>query len=393
MPRYSLLALALLAGCSAAGGDASNPVAVRDSAGIAVVTNDLTRLTAECAVDSVPTTLIGVAEGAPEYMLHRVFGATQLSDGRIVVVNQGSNELRYYDRDGKFLMQAGREGRGPGEFSNAFYIWPTRGDTVYVGDYRPWQFLVFDANGSWVRTVRPMPEYINPPDMLGVLQDGTMVLSQKPYPDRRDPSFRLQTISIVVHAPDGMQAARLDSLPNGRWGQTDPSTRIWLYPWFESFAQVAALGTEIALGHGSRPELLIRDARRDMEVARIIRWTTGNRDITAADRDALRKLDEEEYGPGSITADNRPSADQLPAFNGVLIGRDGRVWIREYLHPAHANGQHWIGFDSTGSYACRFAIPGSQELLEVGTDYLLTDDPDADGVERIARFALGKPGS
>jgi hypothetical protein len=63
------MALALLAGCSAAGGDASNPVTVRDSAGIAIVTNDLARLTAECAVDSVPTTLIDVAEGAPEYML------------------------------------------------------------------------------------------------------------------------------------------------------------------------------------------------------------------------------------------------------------------------------------------------------------------------------------
>jgi hypothetical protein len=391
MRQYPLLALALLAGCSAAGGEASNPVTVRDSAGIAIVTNDLARLTAGCAVDSAPTTLIGVAEGAPEYMFHRVFGATQLSDGRIVVVNQGSNEIRYYDRMGKFLMRAGREGQGPGEFSNAFYIWPTRGDTVYVGDYRPWQFLVFDANGAWVRTVRPDPEYINPPDVLGVLQDGTIVLSRKPYPDLGDPTFRLQTISVVVHASNGTQAATLDSLPNGRWGQTNPGSRMWLYPWFESFAHVAAVGTQIALGNGAHPELLVRDAQRNMDIARIVRWTTGDRTITAADRDAERKADEAMYGP--ITGLPQPSADQLPAFNGVLIGRDGRLWIREYQHPALAHDQRWIGFDSTGSYACRFSIPSSQELLEVGADYLLTKDPDADGVERIARFRLGKPGT
>jgi hypothetical protein len=402
MRRISAVALSLLAGCSAAGGDASSPVTVRDSAGIVVVTNDLARLTAACAVDSVPTTLIGVAEGAPEYMLHRVFGAAQLNDGRIVVVNQGSNELRYYDRDGKFLMRAGREGQGPGEFSNAFYIWPTRGDTVYVGDYRPWQFLVFDQNGAWVRTARPKPDYINPPEVLGVLQDGTMVLSQEP-PDSRDPRFHMKEITIVLHSADGALIKTLDTLPNGRWGQTGSQNSVWLYPWFESFAEVTASGSRIAFGHGATPELRIRDLRDGMAVSRIIRWTTTDRRITDADVKAAKERMQAEYSDldGEMRArlleplisDARPVADQLPAFANAMFGRDGRLWVREYHRPEAPDVEEWIGFDSTGSYACRFSIPASQELLEIGADYLLTKDPDADGVERIARFALAKAGS
>jgi hypothetical protein len=365
---------------------------VRDSARIAIVTNDLARLPETCAVDTAPSVLIGVAEGPDEYMLNRVFGATQLSDGRIVVVNQGSEELRYYDRNGRFLMRAGRHGRGPGEFSRAFYIWPTRGDTVYVGDYRPWQFLVFDGNGTWVKTVRPIPDYINPPDVLSVLADGRLVLSQKPYPDRHDPTFRVQPVTIVVHAADGTLATTLGTIPNGRWGQVQPGSTMWLYPSFESFAQIAAAGTRMAMGHGSRPELRLRNASHDMAVTRIVRWTTGSREITPADRDAARKADEAMYGTESQDVDDRrPSAEQLPAFNGVQFGRDGRLWIREYQHPALATTEHWIGFDTAGRYTCRFSIPSSQELLEVGRDYLLSKDPDADGVERVARFHLSQP--
>ena len=45
---------------------------------------------------------------------------TTLSDGRIAIVNQGSDEIRIYDANGRFVNTFGRKGGGPGEFRNVF---------------------------------------------------------------------------------------------------------------------------------------------------------------------------------------------------------------------------------------------------------------------------------
>ncbi|MEX2285379.1 MAG: 6-bladed beta-propeller [Gemmatimonadota bacterium] len=135
----------------------------RDSAGITIVDNDLARLPSTCAVSSTPTVTIGTSAGAPEYELHRVFGATRLSDDRIVLVNQGTQQIRFYDQTGQFVAQTGRAGEGPGEFRRAYHLWVTPGDSIWVGDYVPWQFHIFGPDGTHTRTVRPMPLYANLP--------------------------------------------------------------------------------------------------------------------------------------------------------------------------------------------------------------------------------------
>ena len=49
-----------------------------------------------------PTVSIGVRDGEEPYMLYRAYDATTLSDGRIVVANTGTQELRLFDRSGTF---------------------------------------------------------------------------------------------------------------------------------------------------------------------------------------------------------------------------------------------------------------------------------------------------
>src|SRR5688572_1324263 len=96
-----ILVFSFLAGCE---NDArsSSRSAVRDSAGVSIVENVLDDRTAACAV-SEPSLTIGVTDGPPEYQFYRTFGARRLSDGRIAVVNQGTQELRFYDASGVFL--------------------------------------------------------------------------------------------------------------------------------------------------------------------------------------------------------------------------------------------------------------------------------------------------
>lgn len=68
----------------------------------------------------------------------------------------------------------------------------------------------------------------------------------------------------------------------------------------------------------------------------------------------------------TLVSDKRPVADQFPAMSSLRVGRDGRLWIREYQTP-------------------RFA-----DYLEFGSDYLLALDTDSLGVERVKQFTLSR---
>ena len=80
-----------------------------------------------------PIVVIGGADEREGYLLHWVTGATRLSDGRIVVANESTSELKYYDPEGTHLFDVGGEGGGPGEFAGSLArLTRTRGDSVLV---------------------------------------------------------------------------------------------------------------------------------------------------------------------------------------------------------------------------------------------------------------------
>jgi hypothetical protein len=381
---------------------ASSWVTVRDSAGIVIVENDVTRAAAICAVSPDPTVVIGSAAAGTEYELYRVFGAARLSDGRIVLVNQGSQQLRFYDHAGRFLTQAGRPGQGPGEFQDAFYLWVLPGDTIWVGDYRPWQFLVFAPDGQWVRTVRPRPEYANPPGETSVLDDGRSILADRAAGVQTGSQFRLRQLTVVVHAPDGTLLDTLGTYPNGRYGQLDGDPRsVNIYPLFESFARIEGAGSAVVVGHTTQAQLSIFRAGDVLALERIVRWTTGSRTISSEDVEAERRRIAEPYKDldpamrlrvlDPLVSKDRPVADQFPAFASVKLGRDGRLWVREYSRPTAPQTHRWLAFADDGRFQCHATTPAFDELLEFGDGYLLALHRDSLGVERVVQHPIGLP--
>ncbi|HMS03422.1 MAG TPA: hypothetical protein PKE51_10630 [Gemmatimonadaceae bacterium] len=394
--------LVALIGCEGRARD-TDPIVVRDSSGVAIVANDLTRLDATCTVDPTPAVSIGVDAGQDEDVLHRVFGATRLTDGTIVVVNGGTQELRFFGADGRFLRAAGREGRGPGEFADAFYIHWLPGDTLYVGDYRPFQFLVFGPDGTWVRTVRPTPLYPNSPATMHVLRDGRLMLGEQDAFERVQPAaFRERTMTVVLHASDGTLTDTVAQLPNGRWGQTEVGQRYpWIYPLFESFAVSAARDDRIVLGHASETELRVHRATDGLPLDRIIRWTVGDRTVRPEDISAERARLGAQYPDlapeqravlvDPLLSEQRPVADRFPAFGRLRLARDGRLWVRAYPRPQDPPEHRWLAFGADGRFACTLVTPRYDDVLEFGADYLLTHERDSLGVERVRQYPLSTP--
>jgi len=131
---------------------------MRDSAGIVIVENSQpapdSRLPWE--IGAQPSLSIGSVESGGADELFRVTDAIRLGDGRIVVANMGTNELKVFGPDGSHSGTWGRRGEGPGEFTahgpTAVAHWP--GDSVAAADapYSP-RLPIFDMNGNHGRIV------------------------------------------------------------------------------------------------------------------------------------------------------------------------------------------------------------------------------------------------
>ncbi|HEX9729111.1 MAG TPA: 6-bladed beta-propeller [Gemmatimonadales bacterium] len=101
-------------------------------------------------VASEPIVEIGVIEGNPDLELFEATSSIRLSDGRIVVANTGTSELRFFDRSGRFERAAGGRGGGPGEFRFLRRIARLPGDSILALDWI--RASVFDPAGAFVRT-------------------------------------------------------------------------------------------------------------------------------------------------------------------------------------------------------------------------------------------------
>ena len=119
MIKYAvpLLAFASFAACATDTADRRVTV-VRDSAGIRIVENSTGQWESkdQWYLGSAPLIDIGGETGDPNSELYRVVGALRLDDGRIVIANGGSHQLRFYDPSGGYVGAAGGRGDGPGEF-------------------------------------------------------------------------------------------------------------------------------------------------------------------------------------------------------------------------------------------------------------------------------------
>ena len=106
------------------------------------------------AIDSVPQLAIGVAEGDTLLEFDRANSALQLADGRVVVANTGTNQVRFFDSTGAFVSAVGRRGQGPGEYSGALTLYRADADSLIVYDGGNQRFSVVDSAGRFARVLK-----------------------------------------------------------------------------------------------------------------------------------------------------------------------------------------------------------------------------------------------
>ncbi len=165
----------LLAACGGGLGEVARTTE-RDSAQVHIVEIRGNPSPLAWRIDSVPRVDIGGEDADSTQQLFRVSRALRMHDGRIVVANGGTGQLRFFDTDGRFLLSAGRKGEGPAEFRVIGSVFPYRGDSLLVTDPQLRRVSIFDGQGTFgrsfaIQTTTDLPFA----SVIGVFDDLTLL--------------------------------------------------------------------------------------------------------------------------------------------------------------------------------------------------------------------------
>lgn len=394
---FPAIVLALAAACDS-GRDTAQTLhsQVRDSAGVAIVENARPSPGSRLGwrIGETPAVSIGAEEGDPEEMLFDVRDATRRADGRIVLANAGTSEVRVFAADGTYLETWGGQGEGPGEFSaytpETVSPWP--GDSIAADNMFGRRVEVFDSQGNPGRTVTLAEGYHL---FLGILPAGTMlvkpatVLSGSVFGAgepliRRDEDFGLL-------GPDGALRVSLGAYAGEEWFSSPAGPMAMPHPFGRS--TIATIwGALAVVAPTDRYEL--RAYESDGTLVIIIRRDHESRSPTQAELDAeltgrYADLPEARRAPLLAETADMPLVEFFPAFEALQPDPLGHLWVQEYRYPGQDRNV-WTVFDADGRVQGFVETPPGLDVFEIGEDYILGLMTDEFDVERVQLWPLDR---
>jgi hypothetical protein len=119
-------------------------------------------------------------------------------EGNIYVVDSGAQNIKKFDKDGRFLKTFGREGQGPGEFGGIYYATFTK-DRLIVWDSGNRRLCAFTPSGEFVHSVNIAYDEGFVRRLRGLPSGEVIVEKEKTY--RKEPD-RPQTCLIDLYSSD-----------------------------------------------------------------------------------------------------------------------------------------------------------------------------------------------
>lgn len=379
-------------------------VSETDSAGVAIVWNERPLLEGadRWTVDLTEQARYGEGDDHPEGLMVPVAART-LSDGRVVVGDQGTRQLTVFAPDGRSLQTLGRDGEGPGEFRSVFGLWATGGDTLLVWDIALARLTRFDAAGRPIASLA-IPGNPSPPALLGLLPDGSPV-GTVPAGDvfgsamTRPPGTRIQTEdalarydgegrtsdTIARRAGDVLEVTRFEGAPAIGSPRFSPQPTWALHDDRIFYTPAASFEVQMLDADGQ----LERIARRREADLRI------TEEMIAAYKAWAIRLEEanpDRFRGTRARMEDAVFPERKPSVGTLLVDARGNVWARPVTMPFDSLVD-WSVFSPEGRWITDVTVPGQPwTLLEIGEAHVLARTANELDVPYIVRLPLRKTG-
>ena len=316
-------------------------------------------------IDPEPVLDLSESGTGDPHRFYQVRGMKRLSDGSLVVVNGGSDEIRQFSAEGHFVGSAGGPGEGPGEFSNIQQL-ELVGDTMLVLDYDG-RVTVFDPGPTLVRVMRPHHGI----STIYTLSKGRFVA---------EILMEYSAATGLVRAAEALQVydlegARLDSIGEtaGHEEFTDNET-FSATPLFAKYSHVDTQGERIF--YGASDLMQVEELSANGDLVRILRIPGYPLALTEAQVEAERdsRLDLGVPIPPQYRemTELLPSPETRPAYADLLVDPTGAVWLRPFLGTSERGGPElWTVLDPSGAWLGSVGFPPPFRVTEIGTDEVL----------------------
>lgn len=381
---------------------------VRDSAGVEIIISGPGGSTSRWALSADPVVTIGQMDGPEAYLFTDVWDALKASDGRLVVVDAGTYDIRVFDETGRHLVTFGQRGSGPEEFGGPPWLSLTRGDTLVVWDPGHYRLSQYSLGGqlleqttiaSWIAElgIRPFPNGL----VWQTASNGSLLWTGPARAGRRTEGLA-DTFSDVVL----LDAWSEESHHFGRHlsGQTywmrDGSGFRGLGSWSAPSAAVAldAAPERVAIGDPELAEVRTYDGSGAlMRVLKVqVPRTPITGDMVEARRQELPEIaDRLRTSLRSLQRafDEMPVPDSLPAIARLAWDTSHNLWVGQ-RHSDRWSVPEYNVFDSDGHWLASVQIPdGVRRLISAGDDYILAAGIGQYDVQFLQVYRIHRPGS
>lgn len=397
--ELAVLSLIGLAGCTVPADDtAPDALLVTDSAGVEIVESPRPLLAGSAGWRVLDSAVvhIGRRDGPAALQLAGVEGAMRLSDGRYVIADGTSAELRVFGADGDHLRSFGRPGAGPGEFTTLAGIGRSA-DAIWAYDFALRRVSWFHPDSGVVGTTTLGAE---PPALApaGALPDRSFVLRQlwgvtataatTREGVRRDPvavvrtdssGSRMDTIALV---PGREVAIRVED-GRGVMGRR---------PFGRDLVATVRDGRVVI---GTEDTAAIDEYALDGTLRRHIRFRDGPREIGKREIDRFLAAALDDVSPPERTTrraelEALPYPERGPSYDRLVVDDQGNLWIRRWKADVAAP-RTWSVVDLSGAWITEVELPAGFTLLDVSDDLVVGVELDELETEFVVAYRLWTP--
>lgn len=379
------------------GGD-QPPVVVRDSAGVRIALNsdphDVSSGDGVEAWTVDPSPVVDIDGG--EAGLGLIADVAVLGDGTIVVGDAHLRHVRLFAPDGVSRTVVGRQGQGPGEFESIDVLISAAGDAAAVWDSRLARYTLVSAEGALGRQTRlePTGERARATP-LGILPDGSILAADDPRLMPEDERYRAD-IGLIVYDPAGAfvrEVARVPGVEMWNWvwemgvtPSTVPFGRPTVYAADGSYVWVGTNDgyriDRLSTGGDLVASVRVDREARALSPAVIEQYRAAERE--KASSGAAAKGGNDVFG---MMAEDAPYPDVLPHYDDLLVDRDGRLWVRDYVVDLDAPTRYVV-FAPDGRVVATAELPARFRVEHIAEDRVLGVWRDAFDVERVRAYRL-----
>lgn len=328
-----------------------------------------------------PTLRLGGPDGMGPTEFAGPYDAAFWGD-RLVVLDGATQSLRTFSLgDGRHRGTYGRKGAGPGEYTNAAYLQPFAGDSLFVSDIQQSRYTILDSTGRVARTIsfatiwpgaRATP--------LGRLADGSILAWASRFDAAVGPGSHQIFTTILRVTADGKRADSLRVLP---FTSAQPVSGGWRVT-FGAGQLHAAVGGQAAY-FNSPTKYLLYVLRQDGA------WSTIEQSIPARlarpnDAVAIRQRAVAQGAAPALMAQVE-MVDTLPAIVIAKLSPAGRLFVFDAPIDS-ARNRRGVTVYVAGKALARFFMPATLRILAVSDSQIAVTEHDPTDAPSILVYSV-----